>query len=129
MYSLIAAGPDSERRRIRSVFFPRQFVVCLKKGAAAAFPFVIAIKHGLALARNAPAVFGRMTRNGLPCCSVTLDHIRVPCIHGCQCWFEQGVWLFSSWDGVFLKDNRNTATFVTNCLPLILFPILYIGAK
>jgi amino acid transporter len=30
---------------------------------------------------------------------------------------------------VFLKNNWNTATFVTNYLPLILFPILYIGAK
>jgi len=35
---------------------------------------------------------------------------------------------FSGW-AVFLKDNWDTATFVTNYLPLILFPILYIGAK
>ena len=30
---------------------------------------------------------------------------------------------------MFLKDSWDTATFVTNYLPLILFPILYIGAK
>ena len=35
---------------------------------------------------------------------------------------------FSGW-AVFLKDSWDTATFVTNYLPLILFPILYIGAK
>ena len=35
---------------------------------------------------------------------------------------------FSGW-AVFLKDNWNTATFVTNYLPLIMFPIFYIGAK
>ncbi|KAI0732334.1 amino acid permease [Fomitopsis betulina] len=35
---------------------------------------------------------------------------------------------FSGWS-VFLKDNWDTATFVTNYLPLILFPIFYIGAK
>ncbi|THH26398.1 hypothetical protein EUX98_g7790 [Antrodiella citrinella] len=36
---------------------------------------------------------------------------------------------FFSGFSVFLKDSWNTATFVTNYLPLILFPILYIGAK
>lgn len=35
---------------------------------------------------------------------------------------------FSGW-GVFLKDSWDTASFVTNYLPLILFPILYVGAK
>ena len=35
---------------------------------------------------------------------------------------------FSGW-AVFLKDNWNTATFITNYLPLIMFPIFYIGAK
>lgn len=30
---------------------------------------------------------------------------------------------------MFLKDSWDTATFVTTYLPLILFPILYIGAK
>ncbi|KZT21651.1 hypothetical protein NEOLEDRAFT_732646 [Neolentinus lepideus HHB14362 ss-1] len=35
---------------------------------------------------------------------------------------------FSGWS-VFLKDNWNTATFVTNYLPLVLFPILYVGAR
>jgi amino acid transporter len=35
---------------------------------------------------------------------------------------------FSGWS-VFLKGHWNTADFVTNYLPLALFPILYIGAK
>lgn len=34
---------------------------------------------------------------------------------------------FNGWS-VFLKGNWNTATFVTSYLPLIMFPILYIGA-
>jgi len=34
----------------------------------------------------------------------------------------------SGW-AVFLKDNWATDTFVTNYLPLILFPIMYIGSK
>jgi len=36
--------------------------------------------------------------------------------------------LFSGWS-VFLKGNWNVANFVTNYLPLVLFPILYIGAR
>ncbi|KAG8219965.1 amino acid permease [Butyriboletus roseoflavus] len=36
--------------------------------------------------------------------------------------------LFNDWS-VFLKGNWNTATFVTSYLPLIMFPILYIGAR
>lgn len=35
---------------------------------------------------------------------------------------------FSGW-AVFLRDSWDTATFVTNYLPLMLFPVLYIGAK
>ena len=35
---------------------------------------------------------------------------------------------FSGWK-VFLKGNWVVATFVTNYLPLVLFPILYLGAK
>jgi amino acid transporter len=34
----------------------------------------------------------------------------------------------SGWE-VFLKGGWATDTFVTNYLPLILFPILYVGAK
>lgn len=34
----------------------------------------------------------------------------------------------SGW-AVFLKGSWATDTFVTNYLPLVLFPILYIGAK
>lgn len=29
---------------------------------------------------------------------------------------------------MFIKDSWDTATFVTNYLPFILFPILYVGA-
>ncbi|KAL4068227.1 amino acid permease/ SLC12A domain-containing protein [Scleroderma yunnanense] len=35
---------------------------------------------------------------------------------------------FSGWS-VFLKGHWNTATFVTNYIPFILFPILYIGSR
>lgn len=35
---------------------------------------------------------------------------------------------FSGWS-VFLKGNWDTATFVTNYLPLMLFPVLYIIGK
>ena len=35
---------------------------------------------------------------------------------------------FSGWE-VFLKGKWETDTFVTNYLPLVLFPILYGGAK
>ncbi|KAI0078940.1 amino acid permease [Panus rudis PR-1116 ss-1] len=38
------------------------------------------------------------------------------------------VCFFSGWK-VFLKDSWDTATFVTNYLPLALFPVLYVGAK
>ncbi|RDB29597.1 Lysine-specific permease [Hypsizygus marmoreus] len=41
------------------------------------------------------------------------------------CFF---ICLFSGWK-VFLRGQWATDTFVTNYLPLILFPILYIGAK
>jgi len=36
--------------------------------------------------------------------------------------------LFSGWS-VFLRHEWNTATFVTNYLPLVLFPTLYITSK
>ena len=35
---------------------------------------------------------------------------------------------FSGWT-VFLKGNWDTATFLTNYLPFILFPVLYIGSR
>jgi amino acid permease len=35
---------------------------------------------------------------------------------------------FSGWS-VFLKNNWDTATFVTNYIPLVLFPILYLGSR
>ncbi|KAJ7638524.1 amino acid permease [Roridomyces roridus] len=43
----------------------------------------------------------------------------------CACLF---ICFFSGW-AVFLKGNWDTATFVTNYLPLALFPIMYGGAK
>lgn len=36
--------------------------------------------------------------------------------------------LFSAWE-VFLRDNWSTATFMTNYLPVMLFPVLYTIAK
>ncbi|KAF8123869.1 amino acid permease [Boletus edulis] len=36
--------------------------------------------------------------------------------------------LFSGWE-VFLRDEWSTATFITNYLPIMLFPILYVSAK
>ncbi|KAH9949045.1 amino acid permease [Amylocystis lapponica] len=38
------------------------------------------------------------------------------------------VCFFSGWS-VFLKGGWDTATFVTNYLPMMLFPVMYIGAK
>ena len=35
---------------------------------------------------------------------------------------------FSGWE-VFLKGNWHSTTFLTNYIPIILFPILYIAAK
>ncbi|KAI9455851.1 amino acid permease [Russula earlei] len=145
--------------------------------------------YGLAVARNAPAVFKRTTRNGLPwvalLCSAAFSFLafmsvssgsgkvfswfaNMTAVAGLLTWFgisvtyirfyagakAQGIdrrtlpyysnlqpfaaWyaaiscllisLFSGWS-VFLKNNWDTATFVTNYLPLIGFPILYIGAK
>lgn len=34
----------------------------------------------------------------------------------------------SGWS-VFLKNSWDTATFVTNYIPLVLFPILYLGSR
>ncbi|KAI0307842.1 amino acid permease [Multifurca ochricompacta] len=145
--------------------------------------------YGLAVAQNAPAIFKRTTRNGLPwvalLCSTAFSFLafmgvksgsgkvfgwfaNMTAVAGLMTWFgiavtyirfyagakAQGLdrnslpyasklqpyaaWyaaitcllicFFSGWS-VFLKNNWDTATFVTNYLPLILFPILYIGAK
>jgi amino acid transporter len=43
----------------------------------------------------------------------------------CVCLF---ICFFSGW-AVFLKGNWAQDTFVTNYLPLVLFPVLYVGAK
>jgi len=39
-----------------------------------------------------------------------------------------GIIQFSGWS-VFLKGNWAVDVFVTNYLPLVLFPLMYIGAK
>ncbi|KAI0936272.1 hypothetical protein AcV5_004452 [Taiwanofungus camphoratus] len=145
--------------------------------------------YGLALAGNAPKIFARTSRNGLPYVSLafcalfsTLAYMGVKTgsgkvfnwfsamtsVAGLMTWFgicltyirfykgfkAQGfdrstlpyasklqpfaawygmcfslfICFFSGW-AVFLKGNWVTATFVTSYLPLVLFPILYIGAK
>ncbi|KAN0100780.1 amino acid-polyamine-Organocation superfamily protein [Tylopilus felleus] len=145
--------------------------------------------YGLAVVGNAPKVFARTSKSGLPYVSVifcalfmTLAFmgissgagtvfnwfVNMTSIAGLMTWFgicvtyvrfygglkAQGIdrttlpyytriqpfaaWyglittfiicLFSGWS-VFLKGEWNSATFVTNYLPFILFPILYIGAR
>jgi len=145
--------------------------------------------YGLAVARNAPAIFRRTNRKGLPWVALLTStafaflafmgvsagsgkvfgwFANMTSVAGLMTWFgiavtyirfyagmkAQGLdrsklpyhsklqpyaaWyaaiscllicFFSGW-AVFLKDNWNTATFVTNYIPLILFPILYVGAK
>ncbi|KAI0053279.1 hypothetical protein FA95DRAFT_717788 [Auriscalpium vulgare] len=145
--------------------------------------------YGLAVAGNAPAIFKKTTRNGLPWVALILSTAfaflafmgvssgsgkvfqwfqNMTSVAGLMTWFgisvtyirfhagtkAQGIdrktlpfasrlqpfaaWyaaiacivicFFSGW-AVFLKDNWDTATFVTNYLPLIMFPILYAGAK
>jgi amino acid transporter len=145
--------------------------------------------YGLAASRNAPAIFLKTNKSGLPYVSIifcalftTLAYMGVKSgsgtvfgwfanmtsIAGLMTWFgiavtyirfhqglkAQGIerkslpyvgalqpyaaWYaaiscivicFFSGFGVFLKGGWNTADFVTNYLPFILFPILYIGAK
>ncbi|KAG1896364.1 amino acid permease/ SLC12A domain-containing protein [Suillus fuscotomentosus] len=145
--------------------------------------------HGLAASGNAPKVFLRTSRSGLPyvavaiCASFSLlAYMAVNtssgmvftwfssmcATAGLTTWFGIGViylrfrkgflaqghkmselpyssrfqpfaawWaigaslvtlLFSAWE-VFLRDNWSTATFMTNYLPMMLFPVLYVGAK
>jgi len=145
--------------------------------------------YGLAMVGNAPKVFSRTTKNGLPYVSLitcalfaTLAYMGInsgsgtvfswfsnmTSIAGLMTWFGicltyirfykgfklQGynradlpyasrlqpyaawyglcscfiVCFFSGW-AVFLKGKWDTATFVTNYLPFVLFPILYVGAK
>ncbi|KAF7791914.1 hypothetical protein EIP86_002940 [Pleurotus ostreatoroseus] len=161
---------------------------------AAASPFVIAIKHagiknGLALVGNAPSIFARTSRSGLPYVAIITCSLfsalaymginggsgrvfgwfsNMTSIAGLMTWFGicftyvrfykgmkvQGIdrrklpyssilqpyaayyalgfciiiCFFSGWS-VFLKGNWDTATFVTNYLPLALFPIMYVGSR
>lgn len=145
--------------------------------------------YGLAVAGNAPKIFTRTSKNGLPYASLILCSLfallsymgvntgsgkvfgwfaNMTSVAGLMTWFgitvtyvrfyagmkAQGydrsklpyasklqpyaawyamvmcllVCLFSGWK-VFLKGNWVVATFVTSYLPLVLFPILYTGAK
>jgi len=63
------------------------------------------------------------------------DRSKLPFASGLQpfaAWYAAGfcilICLFSGWK-VFLKGQWKTDTFVTNYLPLVLFPTLYVGAK
>ncbi|ELU37892.1 amino acid permease [Rhizoctonia solani AG-1 IA] len=132
--------------------------------------------YGLSLAGNAPKVFSKVSKSGLPYVSVifcalfsSLAYMSVSsgagkvfnwfanmtAVAGLMTWFgitvtyirfyagmkAQGIdrstlpfssnlqpFAFSGWK-VFLKGNWAVDTFVTNYIPLVLFPILYIGAK
>ncbi|KAH9849824.1 amino acid permease [Lenzites betulinus] len=145
--------------------------------------------YGLALVGNAPKIFKKVTKNGLPIVSLltcaafsTLAYmgitagsgkvfnwfVNMTSIAGLMTWFGitvtyvrfykgmqlQGIsrkslpyahvlqpyaaWyamfmcllicFFSGW-AVFLRGKWATDTFVTNYIPLALFPILYVGAK
>ncbi|KAK7058789.1 hypothetical protein VNI00_001413 [Paramarasmius palmivorus] len=145
--------------------------------------------YGLAAAGNAPKIFMRTSRRGLPWISIVFCSLfsgfsymvvssgagtvfgwfqNMTAIAGLMTWFgisvtyirfhaglkRQGfdrkklpfasslqpfaawyaavmciiICFFSGWK-VFLKDSWATDTFVTNYLPLVLFPILYIGCK
>lgn len=145
--------------------------------------------YGLALAGNAPKVFRKVSKSGLPYVSVIFCSVfsglaymsvnegagkvfnwfaNMTAVAGLMTWFGicytytrfyagmkvQGfdratlpfasklqpyaawyglvsclvICFFSGWK-VFLKGQWETDTFVTNYIPLILFPILYIGAK
>ncbi|KAF5382970.1 hypothetical protein D9757_006361 [Collybiopsis confluens] len=145
--------------------------------------------YGLALSHNAPSIFMKTSKRGLPyvslgvCASFALLAFmgvnsgagtvfnwfaNMTSISGLMAWFginltyirfHQGLKAqgfdrsklpyvaplqpFAAWYGlcatiifclfsgfaVFLKDSWDTATFVTNYLPFVLFPILYIGAR
>lgn len=145
--------------------------------------------YGLALSHNAPRIFTRTTKNGLPWVSLLLCtafsflaymgvnegsgkvfgwFVNLTSISGLMTWFgilvtylrfyaglkTQGynrkdlpfasalnpyaawfaviacpvICLFSGFS-VFLKGSWDTATFVTNYLPFVLFPLMYIGAR
>ncbi|KAF8219212.1 hypothetical protein L208DRAFT_1342217 [Tricholoma matsutake] len=145
--------------------------------------------YGLAVAGNAPKIFMRTSKNGLPYASLIFCSLfallsymgvntgsgkvfgwfaNMTSIAGLMCWFgitvtyvrfyagmkAQGydrsklpyasklqpyaawyamvmcllICFFSGWK-VFLKGEWVVATFVTNYLPFVLFPILYTGAK
>ncbi|TFY78492.1 hypothetical protein EWM64_g5521 [Hericium alpestre] len=145
--------------------------------------------YGLAVSGNAPKIFAKATRNGLPIYALFVStafsflaymgvksgsgkvfgwFANMTSVAGLMTWFgiavtyirfyagckAQGIdrkklpfssplqpyaayWaagstivicFFSGWS-VFLKDNWDTSAFVTNYLPFILFPILYIGSR
>ncbi|KAH9982507.1 amino acid permease [Lactifluus volemus] len=121
--------------------------------------------YGLAIAGNAPVIFSRTLRNGLP---VFNWFANMTSIAGLLTWFgisytyirfhagmkAQGIdrqtlpfssplqpyaaWyaaifcivicVFNGWS-VFLHGQWDTANFITSYFPVLLFPILYIGAR
>ncbi|KAF9056359.1 amino acid permease/ SLC12A domain-containing protein [Panaeolus papilionaceus] len=145
--------------------------------------------YGLAVAGNAPKIFLKTSKNGLPYVAVMFSSLfaflgfmgitsgsgrvfgwfaNMTSVAGLMTWFgisltyirfyqgmkSQGIdrrtlpfysriqpfagWyamiscllicILSGW-AVFLKDSWATDTFVTNYLPLVLFPIMYVGAR
>jgi len=145
--------------------------------------------HGLAISGNAPLIFKKTLRNGLPVAALIASSLfallaymgvhagsgkvfnwlaNMTSVAGLLTWFGisftyirfyegmklQGIdrrtlpfysplqpyaaWysaigcliicLFSGWE-VFLHGNWDTATFITSYLPVVMFPILYFGAR
>ncbi|KJA26160.1 hypothetical protein HYPSUDRAFT_199366 [Hypholoma sublateritium FD-334 SS-4] len=180
-----------ERAGIKSL--PSVINACLITSAASAASSDIYIGsrvlYGLASVGNAPKLFFKTLKNGLPYAAVMFTSlfcllgymgasagsgrvfgwfVNMTAVSGLMAWFGIGVtylrfykglkaqgidrhslpyssklqpyaaWyasiacilisLFSGWE-VFLKGGWAADTFVTNYLPLALFPILYIGAK
>ncbi|KAG5648120.1 hypothetical protein DXG03_006074 [Asterophora parasitica] len=132
--------------------------------------------YGLALAGNAPRIFLKTSKNGLPYASIIFSSSfsflaymsvnsgagkvfnwfsNMTAVAGLITWFSISVTYLRFYRGmqvqgydrsklpfssklqpyaacgwkVFLRDQWATDTFVTNYLPLGLFPVLYVGAK
>ncbi|KAF8203090.1 amino acid permease [Pholiota molesta] len=180
-----------ERAGIKSL--PSVINACLITSASSAASSDIytgsRVLYGLAAVGNAPKIFLKTSRNGLPYAAVIFTSLfallgymgteegagrvfgwfaNLTAVAGLMAWFGIGViylrfyqglkaqgidrrtlpyhsnlqpyaaWyasiaclvvsFISGWE-VFLKGGWATDTFVTNYLPLILFPILYVGAK
>lgn len=73
-----------------------------------------------AVCASALTMFVRIVHPVLPMSSLTVIPVPFPATNLLQ--------QFSAWE-VFLRDEWSTATFVTNYLPIMLFPVLYVSAK